>query len=67
MTKNTSIILVAVLAAIIVAGTLAVTLTTSDAYAHRQSIHQHNGINGGNKGHDPCDNAGPAQRNPHCL
>jgi cell division protein ZapA (FtsZ GTPase activity inhibitor) len=35
MTKNMSIILIAVIAAIMIAGTLAVTVTTGDAYANR--------------------------------
>jgi hypothetical protein len=49
MTKNTSIILIAVVAAVMVAGMLAVTVTVSNAYA---GFHQFPGnrVNGGNTG-----------------
>jgi len=75
MTKNMSIVLVAVLAAVMVVGTLAVTLETGQAFAFAgnggdggdgSSTIGVNGGHGGHGAHDPCDNAGPAEHNPHC-
>jgi hypothetical protein len=81
MAKNMSIVLIAVIAAIMIAGALAVTVTTGNAYAISQKNRAdqsssisgtntnnggNNGVNGGNNGHDPCDNAGPAEHNKHC-
>ena len=67
--KNTSIVLIAVVAAIMVSGALAVTVTTGQvigATTRGTGGLPGNGVNGGNNGHDPCDNAGPAEHNPHC-
>jgi hypothetical protein len=77
MTKNTSIMMIAVIAAVMISSALAVTMTTDQAFAlgvsgrgGRSSAGTTggNGINGGNNGHahNPCDNAVPAEHNPHC-
>ena len=65
MTK--SIVLIAVIAAVMIASAVAVTLETGQAFALGRILSGGNGINGGgNNGHDPCDNAGPTEHNPHC-
>src|SRR6185312_8387447 len=69
-----SIVLIAVIAAVMIAGALAVTMTTTgQAFANSHSAgrggnggRDGNGVNGGNNAHDPCDNAGPAEHNPNC-
>jgi len=79
MTKNTSIMTIAVIAAIIIAGTLSVTTTTGQVFAASSSTGSGgsgtsgasgasvvNGEGLGHGAHDPCDNAGPAEHNPHC-
>jgi hypothetical protein len=71
MTKNT-IMLIAVLAAVMVAGALAVTVTTGQAFAAGASGGRGgtgtSSINGGSNGHahDPCGNAGALAHNPNC-
>jgi len=54
MTKNTSIILIAVVAAVMMVGALAVTVTTGDAFAAHfgQNANGENGVNHGNNGHE---------------
>jgi opacity protein-like surface antigen len=76
MTK--SIVLIAVVAAVMISSALAVTVTSTVFAApninHNNNIQGgkvgiFNGVNGGSNGHgahDPCDNAGPAEHNPHC-
>lgn len=46
MTKNTSIVLIGVIAAVMVAGALALTLATSSAYAFQISVGGDGGIGG---------------------
>jgi hypothetical protein len=64
--KNISIILIAVIAAVVISSALAVTMTTGQAFAELGSTRGRGGINGGNNAHDPCGNAGPATHNPNC-
>lgn len=70
MTKNMSIVLIAVIAAVMITGTLEIT-TTSSVFAYLNTNNggnAGNGVNGGTShpGHNACDNAGPAEHNPHC-
>jgi hypothetical protein len=67
--NKTSVILIAAVAGIMLVGALAVTMTTGQAFANLirgNSMGGANGVNGGHSAHDPCDNAGPAEHNPHC-
>ena len=66
--KNTLIILIGVIAAVMIAGTLAVTMTTGQAFAGGAGTggNAQNGVNGGNNAHDPCGNAGALAHIPHC-
>jgi len=74
MTK--SIVLIAVIAAVMISSALAVTVTTDQAFGHGGTGGKggnaklvndgSDGANGGHGAHDPCDNAGPAEHNPHC-
>src|SRR6478609_4460232 len=63
MNKNTSMVLVAAVAGIMVAGALALTLTTSKAYADQRAIGGDGGIGGaggvgGNGGSNEVEHAG---------
>jgi hypothetical protein len=71
MTKNMSIILIAVIAAIMVAGALAVTVTTGDAYAkgisQRNNQDQSSSVATGSASHssDGTDNGVNGGNNAH--
>ncbi len=74
ITKNTSIVLIAVIAAVMMVGTLAVTVTDSAfAFVKQKASCDNSGspscnrVNSGDRpGHDACENAGPAANNPNC-
>ena len=77
MNRNVSLMLIAAVAGIMIAGALAVTMTNA-AFAATGSKGGaggpganpglSNGVNGGGNSHahDPCEHSGPAEHNPNC-
>jgi hypothetical protein len=74
--NKTSVILIAAVVGIMLVGMLAVTLETGQAFAFAGNggdggdgsigVNGGHGAHGAHGAHDPCDNAGPAEHNPHC-